>query len=411
MKDKYTEKTLAESAIDLLYELTKICDDNNLDYYLSPAMVKRAQEGLDYNTFFMLPEIYMRASDILKLISVVKTDTQKTRGIDCLVTNSGYTCFDLSYVNENTTYILISRGADFSLHGIRVVIQAICDDVIGRMPLFAESWLDENSYAYIKSGNKRENAKRELLKRLFWTIKTIAPGEFNRKLFLYLANQYGSNPNSKRVFVKPYGQKRIYYSRKIFDEKTSMDFCGKTFTVPKKIDPYLKSFYGPGVKLLKAKPFNNLGVLISTTVPFREFIDRMENDEMSISDLFEDYKKLRLENSESENIRNAVDRVFVVAQMSRDRKVFHEALSNNIDKIRHMREAKDFKGLGKLFAKYEKRTRYYIEQGLTLCPDGELFDIMCEILEEKGDHDIVKNLRRHLAEHQRTPLTCKKQRN
>lgn len=394
---------IGDIGLDLLSEVADICDANGIEYFLAPQIVKRAIDDLDFNTYFIMPEIYMTAGSVKKFIEAAERDMPEGRALDYLGNNKNYIGFNVSYVNENTTYIALARGLDFSRLGIKVKVSMLCDDTKKRLPAFVETGREENAFRAEKKGKW----KKRVVSRLLTAADALGGSNFNRKLFDYYVRSYSRDPQTPRVFVRSFRQKRRYFDRGIFSERVTVSLNGRSFYAPKRIEEYLTVHYGPGALEMEIAEFKRPNNLISCRVPYREYLDSLEKKGIPIETIFDQMNEVRADRIYNDELMRSVEEVYTAAQMSEERMILYARLSENIDQIRRLYSEKDYDSLTKIFSEYDARARYYIKQGLTLCTDEEQFEILCDIMENRGATERVRLMRSKLLEKHKKPLIRK----
>lgn len=397
-----SNENIGITALELTAEVAKICDDNNIEYFLSPQVVKRGIDGLDYEKYFTMPDIYMTVENVVRFIEVVEKDMPAGRALDYMGNNKDYVSFNVSYVNTDTTFIQLSRGKDFSKRGFKVTINLIRNDIPDRLPAFVETGRELNAYR----PNRKKTWKNKAVKNTMSAAMLINGDKFGEKLFRYYVKSYLKNPDSERVFIKTFNNKRLYYDRSLFTEKTEVDVGGYKFCAPKDIETYLTGFYGPTAMTMPIAVFDRATSLISNRVPFEAYMKNLEAAGIPMDELFNLSKvKKYITNTQ---ITSTVDRVYTLAQMSKERMDLYALLEKDIDRIRELYREKDFKALTEIFKPYDVRARYYIKKNLTLCTDEEQFEILCAIMENRGAHARVEKMREYLPNHHRKPLVARK---
>ena len=397
-----SSENIGKTALDLTAEVAKICDDNNIEYFLSPRVVKRGIDGLDYEKYFTMPDIYMTVENVVRFIEAVEKDMPAGRALDYMGTNNNYVSFNVSYVNTDTTFIQLSRGRDFSKTGFKVTINLIRNDITSRLPALAETGRELNAYR-----PKTENTwKKKAVKNVMSAAMHVSGDDFGRKLFNYYVKSYMKNPDSERVFIKTFNNKRRYYDRKLFKEKKLIDVNGYKFWAPANIEEYLIGLYGPTAMDMPIATFDRTTNLISNRVPFEDYKKNLEAAGIPMEELYDLSKEKKY--ITNKKLTSSVDRVYEIAQMSQERKNLYALLEPDMDHIRELYRQKDFETLQEIFKPYDARARYYIKKDLTLCTDEEQFEILCDIMENRGAHERVKLMREHLSDHHRKPLIGRK---
>ena len=114
--------SIERKALELLIEFRELCYENNLKFFLGPRMTALADCFGGFGRVFRIPDICMPLEDALSFISLIEKKDLKDRAIDYMGSNSCYSSFSACYVNENTTFIEINQGDNYSKHGVRIKI-------------------------------------------------------------------------------------------------------------------------------------------------------------------------------------------------------------------------------------------------------------------------------------------------
>lgn len=397
-----SSENIGKTALDLTAEVAKICDDNNIEYFLSPRVVKRGIDGLDYEKYFTMPEVYMSVENIVRFVEAVEKDMPAGRALDYMGNNKDYVSFNVSYVNTDTTFIQLSRGKDFSKLGFKVTINLIRNEITGKLPALAETGRELNAYR----PKRKITWKKKVVRNVMSAAMHVSGDDFGRKLFNYYVKSYLKDPDSERVFIKSFNNKRLYYNRKLFEEKKIIDVNGYKFWAPANIEEYLIGFYGPTAMDMPIATFDRTTNLISNRVPFGDYMKNLEAAGIPIEELFDLSKAERY--ITNRKITRSVERVYQIAQMSQERNNLYALLEPEMDRVRELYRQKDFETLQEIFKPYDVRARYYIKKKLTLCTDEEQFEILCDIMENRGAHERVKLMREYLSDHHKKPLVDRK---
>ncbi|MBE6018059.1 MAG: hypothetical protein E7233_10750 [Lachnospiraceae bacterium] len=396
-------KSLGTVALDLLMEIDEICRKNEIEYFLSPGLVKRAVEEVDFDEYYTTASVYMTLEDTLRFIQAFEENRPEGRSLDYLGNNNSYASFNVSYVNTETTFIDITRGWDFNEFGIKVVINIIRNDIINKIPAFIETGRESNSNKVKKKGNWKKRTFAALVAN-----RMDAKGdEFGSSLFEYYVKNYRKNPNSKKVFVRRFRKKRMYFERSIFSDTCLVSLGGYQFQAPKDINGYLEIAYGEDHEEIELKPYRQKNRIISTTVPYKDYFDSLEKKHIPIEDVFSQDREVKTDKIINKKLLRAVSKVYRIARMSEERMIIYQQLMENVDEIREIYDNEDFETLQEIFDEYDARARYYLKHKLALCPSEEFFEMECALMEYNGDVKKAEKMRDLLAYHHRKPLVGK----
>ena len=401
----YMKKSLGDTGLDLLEELCNICDDNRIDYYLAPKMVLRSVFDLDFDTYFTMPEIYMKLEGVLRLLELIENNMPAGRALDYLGNNSNYSSFNVSYVNTETTAINLTRGEEFSQHGIKVTINIIRNDIKKRLPGIVETGREANAF----KAHGRGNWKKALGERVVAHTMKAGGSGYNKGLFNYYVKHYSKCGDSERVFIRRFRMKRMYFDRKLFDEKKKVELNGRAFWSVKDTAAMLERAYGKDIEAFRDRlvPYKSKKVITSTMVPFKDYMDSLQKMGTSVESVFEQENAIRASNLANKKIRKAIGKIFILARMSEQRFLMYPELHSRIEEIRTLRASGDYESLAEIFKEYDKQAIYFLAHGYALCLDEELFEVECELMEHSGREKKAEKMRRLVFEEHKKPLTAK----
>ena len=383
--------------VELLVEIREICEQNNIDYYLGPNLVIRAlrsgvlEELVD-------PVVYMTLDNCLRFIEAVNKAGGPGRALEYMGNSDTYPSFSVNYVDENSTYIMVSRGNDFSRSGKRVTVNILREDINNTFANMIETgWENDAFNPPLNLTGKKKTAITavHMIKRM-----KSNPGKWT---FSYLCKVYG-NASAKQYFVRPYRRPRVYLPKSLFQETEDITIEGESFAAPRNCERYLELFYGEDWRRAALIEKREQFTISSDTIPYRDYIRQLEESGITIDSIFDSYLKALSENRGNEDIVKSKDRAFTVAKRSGDRMMLYEQLYPQIDRIRELRAEKKYDELTVLFRDYTRLAKEYLKEDLALSPSEELLEIECEILEYNGDSARSEKLKQLAPEQHKKPL-------
>lgn len=393
------QETPVSKTIGLLAEVRDLCEENGIQYYLSPYTLIRALRFGTLEEDFAIPEVYMTLDDFLRFIDMVEQAKPAGRAVEYMGNSDTYPSFSAEYVDENSTYIALGRGTDFSRPGLRVTIGILRNDVNNVFANLLETGWENDSFnpPIDLTGKKR-------IALSYARMRKKASQNAAEKTFRKLCDVYGKKSSSEQYFVRSYRRSRYYLPKALFKETTEVELDGESFKVPKDYESYLKVFFGenPENAALRGKTEQNY--LISANVPYEEYIKHMEEAGMPLDSIFRAHVKLLLASRGSRETLTSRDQSFVIAQRSNDRRVLYEKLNPQMDTIRDLRSSKKYDELAVIFSDYTELAKYYLKKGLSLCPSEELLEIECEVLDYLGETKRSEKLKELAPPQHKEPL-------
>jgi len=224
------------------------------------------------------------------------------------------------------------------------------------------------------------------------------------KTFSYLCRVYGKKTSSKQYFVRSYRRPRYYLPKSLFREIAEIELDGESFKIPKNYERYLKVFFGADLQHAVLPEKNEQNYLISASVPYKDYLQRLKEIGTPLDDILEAYLKSLLENRDSAQTLDSRNLVFSIARRSNDRRMLYEQLNPKMDMIRNLRSSKNYDELAVIFRDYTQLATEYLKEDLSLCPSGELLEIECEVLDYLGDAKNSEKLKQLAPPQHKEPL-------
>jgi len=225
-------------------------------------------------------------------------------------------------------------------------------------------------------------------------------------LFNYIAKTYSSykTKNGKKVF-RTFKNRKKFFRKSIFKRTRLIEFEGEMFPVPAATIKYIRAFRKRETKLDRVKTnFTKSNMIVLENVPYKEYFKRLEEKGVDLKALFKENRRLEIEDSFHQDKLKAKDNAWIVACRSRDRLEFYEEFQAKKELIQNLYENEDFEELNRIFARHEKKTKYYLKKGLGFCVSQEIFDLQCELFLRRGMKRRVEKMRQLVPEEHRKPI-------
>ncbi len=392
--------TVKEKSAELLAELRDLCDKNAIEYWLSPRTAACAYAYNGYGEEFFIPGIVMTINDALRLKGLVDSGAVENRTIECMENNPEFTTFSMTYVNENTTLIDIIRGSDYSKHGVRVNIDIL-------RPLVEDKALRRQETLWECTGYLRVlSVKRQKLNKPAQTYVNIRKRMGgSAALFKKMCKKY-QDADSDKYYLKLYYMKGVTLNRSLFDHSCDVLFEGESYRVPEPVEKYLQnSTRGAWKAMLEEPPQKVKTFIYYDYVPYSEIESRFASDGDSIYNFFNRNRDWYNSSTEQVKYNSEKKRLWDLAMRSGMRAILFNDLNKNIDIIRLLYQERNYLELEKYFEEYDKELHRMLNLGLGLCPNLELLDIECALMEARGEGATAKKVRALVPEqHFNSPL-------
>lgn len=392
--------TVKEKSAELLAELRDLCDKNSLQYWLAPRTTARAYTYGGYGEDFFIPGFVMTLDDALRLKALVESGAVAGRSIECMENNPQFTTFSMTYVNEETTLIDIIRGSDYSKHGVRVNIDILRPQADDKNLRRQETLWECTGYLRVLSVKHQRINKPA---RTYVNARKKMGG--TKALYSKMCHKY-QGVSASKYYLKMYYMKGVTLPVSMFEKNGEIEFEGEKYRVPEPVDEYLqKSTRGTWKSMLEKPALEVKTHIYYEYVPYRELQERFAADGNSIEAIFNKNKDWYNRSTEQVKYNSEKKRLWNLANRSGMRAIVYNDLSKQIDTIRSLYAEHNFAELEKIFEQYDKELHRLLDMGLGLCPNKELLDIECALMEARGETAAVKKLRALVPEqHYNSPL-------
>ena len=242
---------LHEAQLDILRELKRVCQKNNLRYYLAFGTCLGAVRHKGFIPWDSDIDVFMFIEDVDKLIALQK-DFKKGYFVQSVKTDPEYDSTSVRIRNSNTTFIIEEEGIERDInHGVWIDIY----------PLYycPKSDLKKKIYILLSFFNRLLIANRvpknhgKYVKIVSKLILTVIPDPVKKLISNKINKCLRKNKNTKEVFHFFSGRlrlKNVDISKAAwFKEPSEMEFEGEMFSGPTCPDAFLKLTYGDYMKL------------------------------------------------------------------------------------------------------------------------------------------------------------------
>lgn len=179
---------IKDRVFGLLKELRDICDNNEIDYYISGDLAVSTYNEVKIDEDFHDVSVMVFAKDVEKLLD--KLGELPNRTVESLLTNKKFPGFYIRYMDEGTTLVNYGDPSfQYKTNSIGINIELICGKQIrgkkGRLlNILKKNWIRRNEAEYlikIKKGSIKERIKKYMVD-VFYCI--FGNGSVMRNLFM-----------------------------------------------------------------------------------------------------------------------------------------------------------------------------------------------------------------------------------
>ena len=108
--------------LSLLQEIDEICQQNQIEYYLSPRLTLCAVEGKPFPQNPMFGIVLMKVADMERFRKAVDEDPRERRALESLKSHKWFSGLYLRYTNTDTLCLNMDNTRDYAFPGIGVSI-------------------------------------------------------------------------------------------------------------------------------------------------------------------------------------------------------------------------------------------------------------------------------------------------
>ena len=108
--------------LSLLQEIDEICQQNQIEYYLSPRLTLCAVEGKPFPQNPMFGIVLMKVADMERFRKAVDEDPRERRALESLKSHKWFSGLYLRYTNTDTLCLNMDNTRDYAFPGIGISI-------------------------------------------------------------------------------------------------------------------------------------------------------------------------------------------------------------------------------------------------------------------------------------------------
>ncbi len=370
-------------SINLLKEIHDICIENDLNYSLGPKSIVAFLNDMETINY----DIVMSASDMLKLIEIVNAVKKKDRALDYIKVNKNYIGYEVSYVDTSSTCINLARGWDFKELGIKIIIKPIryhTKGVKDKIAGILETGWNCNGYRLTRKKSKKIFSMGLVRALMIFGKKNVGKFIFNR-----ITNASLSGNES---YFKEKKKSRKKLSHCYFEDMNKMVYDDVSFHVFSKYEDFLSDVYGYNWEVKVAGILNYKNFLIVPNTAYKDFLESLQSRNLNLKDFFKNQRKNLFRSVFISKYLKLRKKALLIARRSGDRLHFYEEFEKRRNEIMELYNQKDFNALSEIFVEHEKKTLYYLKNGLGFCVNKEFFAIQCDLFRYQGNEKVISKL-------------------
>lgn len=376
----------------LLKEIKSVCDKNKIKFFLHGSTASKALMKEKFDLPYA--QICVASYDFKKLINLLEKSMPENRAVDYMASNKNVSCFEARYVDTSTTFIPLKQNSNYYFSGLYVeilVIRQMIPNKIKRSYLntLEHGW--EGRFAYFKNIN---GVKYKLPAVAVSGMATLAGKEKTSEyIFNQLSDAYGQHYKTA-FYIKPYNKKIVTFNSNPFLSLKAIDFLGEKYPVPVKANEYLKKAYSTKWKKLATEPVDNINRMVSTEIPYKEMLEKLEDKGLKYDSLAKKLNKRDAKFAKIHKYTVKKNEIMQIVAFTKDRVLLSEYYQSKMPLIRKQLEEKDYYNLNKSMQKHRRTMVKYLDKGYGFAVNRELFDIQMKIFQMEGKSNIVDTMKR-----------------
>jgi phosphorylcholine metabolism protein LicD len=376
----------------LLEEIDEMCGKHGLTYYLGPVTLATAMIHNGYDRNLICPDLMMPIDDLGRLLQLLEQELPANRSVEHMGNSKNFIGFQISYVDETTTYIQLNRGTDVSKYGARLNIIPIRKKTTGfaaKVLRVLETGWESNGFRF----TKRINIKTVIAAGTVRAAMLIGKGNVAKLLFKRFMKHY-KNPTNEVVIKEP-KKKSILIPASHFAESERIVFAGMEFPTPAQPEDFLQLYFGEYWREKFAnRNVNHLDSVILPAMSYHEFITKASQSGFDIQQYFKDYRMSIIKGVFLLPAMRHRSKAILIAKRSGDRLRLYEEFQQKREIIHNLYSHKNYEALKLVFAEHERTTLFYLKKKLGFCVCEEFFEIQCALFSHFGRQDLVERLKK-----------------
>ncbi|MDO4869044.1 MAG: hypothetical protein Q4A65_01945 [Bacillota bacterium] len=388
-----------ERVVALLAEIDEICRGKQIEYSLTENTANMAAHAGGFTNNEYLAEIVMKPADYVRFSDAVKASAPKDRVLEDLSNDPEMDGFFGRYVDTSTTLWDMTAGNQYQHKGIYVRIWILRGkEDFGRVFDTFEKMTQMNSLTYPEFWLAYGQDKtKKLTKGLLTSRKLLRRRSPARKNFAKITGNDISG--EKKYWYKVDRKTKRTIDAAITSETKRISFEGIELSIYSDHEKLIKAVSGEAKLQESDYPANGRGIEIDTAITFEELIRQAKAagiDPEAAARSKADYDAFVSYQVGPE--KKAADADWRFVKRTIQRFELWQEMSPRKEEIKELYEEGRVDELREIFRTYDEYTRYYYKWKMGFMFDKELFDIYCDIVDQKDKAEYVKKLKAMMPE-------------
>lgn len=247
-----TLKNIQNIELEIMDEVKKICENNNLEYYLIAGSLIGAVRHNGFIPWDDDLDIAMPRKDYERFLEICNKELGNEFILDYHKTNKSYWLPMAKIRKKNTVYEEDTLKRYNGPKGIWIDILPLDNAKSEKNIIKSFQGYIVSKIRVINTGKINEyDRNKRYLKRLIFNLFKVVPIYWLENIQQYIMNLYSKNNNCKYyvIFASRYGHKKQTFLKSDFYPPKNIKFEDRNYNIPNNYDYILKRVYGDYMKL------------------------------------------------------------------------------------------------------------------------------------------------------------------
>lgn len=375
----------------LLKEIHKICEENEITYVLHPQLVLFLQNGLDIPENQKSRCVYMTSDNMHRFVSVCSRNLPKNRSIESLHSNPMYPyLYSARYGDTKTFHLNVNEGSNYinNVMFIQIEVLRSCPQskIKKKILTILESGWRANTYQYGIRFRKKDFLSKAIVRCM------LLIGRKNLSYWLYKLTSKVYQYENSLVLIR-WKNQNLSFSRQTFEAEQFILFDGSLFYVPAGWREFLQIVFGEDyMRILEERYICPMSIIENPYMSGDSFFEKYPN----LSVFFQNRIKFWKEKNKIETFYDYMNFCWTMVNMAADKYKLKSHYEKNRLRILDLKNDQKWSQLMTMFDAYYNTQKKYAKAKQTFTIDPELDQIYYETLCYNGKTDFAKKMKRYL---------------
>lgn len=382
---------------DLLLEIREICQENDIDMYLTENLLLDAYKNGEITGTYHNFTVCIQNKDVKKFIAAA--NKKENRFVESLLNNPSFPNAGLKYVKEDSLYYCVDEYKAFRHNGFAINIKILRNRSKNK---YIAKVLDMMETGLGPIGNKGALSKKKIIGYVFnIPFLIMTPAGRAKFIFNKVNDIKGKNAKSKYYHTRIY-KKKAKFEKTMLAEQKEILLCGETFKIPAD-EKYLRESVG---NINKAVPMPTFGAtyIIDKDISYKDFFKECKKQGFSNSFYSKKFRLLIIDGILSV-YRKDIRYCWNLLYRTRDRFLMWEKYMPLKEEIVKLYEEENWTELETVLSDYIAMIEIYAKKRMGIAFDPEIFDITVKLLKKTGSDELAHKAKKYMPKQYLIPLS------